>query len=186
MTSAWHLRRARDTIRAGGVIAYPTESVWGLGCEPLDVDALECILDLKGRDPRQGFILIAATRAQLDPYLGELTPAMEQDLRATWPGPVTWILPAADDLPWELTGGRDTIAARVTAHPTARALCATAGMPVVSTSANLSGRPPARTRRRVEAAFGDAIDYIVPGRVGTLARPTQIRDARSGRVLRPA
>lgn len=186
MTSAWHLRRARDVIRAGGVIAYPTESVWGLGCDPLDADALDRILELKGRDPRQGFILIAATRAQLEPYLGELTPAMERSLSTTWPGPVTWILPAADDLPWELTGGRETVAARVTAHPTVRALCEAADMPIVSTSANLSGRSPARARLGVESAFGAAIDYIVPGPLGKLARPTQIRDARTGRVLRPA
>jgi L-threonylcarbamoyladenylate synthase len=186
MTSAWHLRRARDTVRAGGVIAYPTEAVWGLGCDPLDVEALDRILELKGRDPCQGFILIAASREQLAPYLGRIAPEIESRIGPTWPGPVTWILPAAADLPPELTGGRTTIAARVSAHPVVRALCEMAGMPLVSTSANRSGHPPARTLRALRATFADEIDYAVPGTVGALARPTETRDGATGKVLRPA
>jgi len=138
---------------------------------------------LKGRPRQKGLILIAADFEQLRPLVIELDAARMAPVRASWPGPVTWLLPAAPDLPDWLSGGRDTLAVRVTAHPLAAALCRAAGMPLVSSSANLSGRPPARSALQVRRGC-PGVDMIVPGAVGGAERPTEIRDARDGKLLR--
>lgn len=178
------LDSAVRALRAGGVIAYPTEAVFGLGCDPRDAAALERILALKGRPTSLGLILIASEFSQLAPLLAPLPPELEARASATWPGPVTWIWPCAAGLPPALTGGRDTLAVRVTAHPGAAALCHAFGGAIVSTSANRHGEPPARDAAAVLAAFGDALDAVVDGPCGGLARPTEIRDVRTGAVLR--
>jgi L-threonylcarbamoyladenylate synthase len=183
-SAAWPLRRAVATVRGGGVIAYPTESVYGLGCDPLEQGAVERIYELKQRDAAKGLILIASDVAQLLPFMAELPADILAKLKASWPGPVTWVVPAAASLPHWLAGGRNTLAVRVTAHPIASALCRELDMALVSTSANRSGRPPARTALAVRNQLGDGVDEIVPGAVGGLNKPTEIREALTGKVLR--
>jgi L-threonylcarbamoyladenylate synthase len=182
--AAWPLRRAVETVRAGGVIAYPTEAVYGLGCDPLEHTAVQRILDLKGRDASKGLILIASDVAQLLPFMAPLSASVMKTLEASWPGPVTWVVPAIGSLPAWLSGGRETLAVRVTAHPIASALCAALGLALVSTSANRSGRSPARTPLAVRSLFGGGVDEILPGAVGGLSKPTEIREALTGKVLR--
>jgi L-threonylcarbamoyladenylate synthase len=182
--SGWHIRLASRAIAQGGVIAYPTEAVWGLGCAPAASAAVERILHMKKRPARLGLILIGARIEQLQPFMGSLTDDILQRLEASWPGPVTWIVPAAPNVSPLITGGRATIAVRVTAHPVASALCAAADTALISTSANVSGHLPARTALAVRQRFGHDIDCLVPGEVGGLARPTTIRDALTGRMLR--
>ncbi|HSC47049.1 MAG TPA: Sua5/YciO/YrdC/YwlC family protein [Gammaproteobacteria bacterium] len=184
LPAAWPLRRAVETVRAGGVIAYPTEAVYGLGCDPLEYAAVERIFGLKGRAASKGLILIASELAQLLPFIAHLDAAVRTKLEASWPGPVTWVVPAAPALPFWLSGGRSTIAVRVTAHPVARALCDACGMALVSTSANHSGRSPARSSTQLRSLFGDSVDYILPGAVGGLSKPTEIREALTGTILR--
>ena len=181
----WPLKRARDVIWGGGVIAYPTEAVFGLGCDPLNARAVARILAIKQRAAAKGFILIAADIAQLEPFM-QLDAAMCAAVLKTWPGPVTWVVPASKGVPAWMSGGRDTLAVRVTAHPVAQALCAAAGLALVSTSANLSGHSPLRSPTAVRRLLGDKVDYVVPGTVGTLKKPTEIRDARTGKILRAA
>jgi len=183
-TLRWPLRQARDIVWAGGVIAYPTEAVYGLGCDPLAAGAVERILAMKSRDADKGFILIASHIEQLLPFLAPLEPAVHRKLEVSWPGPVTWVVPAADAVPDTLTGGRDTLAVRVTAHPGARALCEATGMALVSTSANLSGHPPACSALQVRGRLGSDVDYVVPGLTGPQRKPTEIREALTGKVLR--
>lgn len=183
MWQDWHLRRAARVVGRGGVIAYPTEAVWGLGCNPWNPAAVARILDLKGRPASKGLIVIAATVAQLSPYVVFPSPEVRAQVVATWPGPVTWILPVTPGVPAWLRGGRGSLAVRVTAHPVAAALCRLAG-PLVSTSANPAGRSPARSVLAVHRYFGARIDYRVPGATGSRSRPTEIRDARTGLVLR--
>jgi L-threonylcarbamoyladenylate synthase len=182
--AAWPLRRAVQTVRSGGVIAYPTESVYGLGCDPLEQVAVERIYELKQRDAAKGLILIASDISQLLPFMADLPADVLAKLKASWPGPVTWVVPATLSLPHWLTGGRSTLAVRVTAHPIASALCQELGMALVSTSANRSGRPPARTALAVRNQLGDGVDEIVSGAVGGLSKPTEIREALTGKVLR--
>ena len=184
MTSRLHLDLACHALAAGGVIAYPTEAVWGLGCEPLNEHACQRLLSLKQRARAKGFILIASEFAQVEPFLATLPRAKLKPALASWPGPVTWLLPAASWVPAHLTGSRETLAVRITAHPVARALCSQYGGPIVSTSANVAGRPPARAALQVQRLFGADLDYLLPGAVGGLKRPTVIRDLASGRMVR--
>lgn len=184
MTARLHLDLACHALAAGGVIAYPTEGVWGLGCEPLNRHACERIVRMKGRGRGKGFILIASEFDQVLPFLAHISKPKLKPVFATWPGPVTWLLPAASWVPAHLTGGRDTLAVRVTAHALARALCAQYGGPVVSTSANASGRPPLRSLLHVQRQFGTRVDYILPGALGGRTKPTQIRDFATRNVVR--
>jgi len=179
----WHIKRAAAILRQGGIIAYPTEGVWGLGCDPGNGAAVLRLLALKHRPWQKGLILIAASYDQVAPFV-TTTPALLQQVRSTWPGPVTWLLPARDATPPWLRGTHATVAVRVTAHPVAAALCRRFGGAMVSTSANIAGRPPARKRLQVQRHFGSALDYIVPGTLGSQSGATQIRDARSGAVVR--
>jgi L-threonylcarbamoyladenylate synthase len=184
MIQRWHLNPALAALRRGGVIAYPTEAVWGLGCEPRNPNAVERLLQLKQRDWRKGLILIGADFSQLEPYV--ILPsrnAMKRAL-ATWPGPATWVFPASNYAPLWITGEHDTIAIRVTAHPIASALCAAYGGAIVSTSANRSGREPARSATQVRLQFKNRIDALVPGALGGLDKPTTIRHVISGMILR--
>lgn len=182
--TAWQLRRAREVVLGGGVLAYPTEAVFGLGCDPWFGPAVARILALKGRSAAKGLILIAAEWAQVAPLLAPMDEAARERVRATWPGPVTWVCPAAPDLPASLTGGRDTLAVRVTAHPLAAALCRACAGPLVSTSANRSGHRPCRSALEVRLRLGRDVDWILSGALGDLGGPTEIRDAASGALLR--
>jgi L-threonylcarbamoyladenylate synthase len=165
------------------VIAYPTEAVFGLGCDPWNGAAVCRILKLKRRSMAKGLIVIAADLAQLEAFVYFPSPAIQERVCSTWPGPVTWVLPARAGVPKWLSGDYTSLAVRVTAHPIASALCAEAGA-LVSTSANPSGCTPARCAQEVRAYFKDALDYIVLGEVGREGRPTEIRDAITGKILR--
>lgn len=178
------LRRAAAVLRAGGVVAYPTEGVWGLGCDPLDVYAFSRILEAKDRPASMGIILLAGDRSQLDPWVEPPDAALEARLAETWPGPVTWILPARPWVPSWITGGRETLAARVSAHPAAAGLSLEAGFPIVSTSANRSGHRPARNAVQVRRWLGDDVDFILGGSTGGLSGPTPIFDGRTGNAIR--
>lgn len=181
--SAWRLRQACRVIASGGVVAYPTEAVYGLGCDPWREEAVERLLALKRRPMAKGLILVAAGFDQLAPFLAPLPPERLRAVLATWPGPVTWVMPAARSAPRWLRGGHETLAVRVSDHPVVAALCRACG-PLVSTSANRSGGRPARSAAEVRRMFGSGI-FVLNGPLGGLPRPTEIRDASTGRLLRP-
>ncbi len=181
----WKIATAARWIRNGGIVAYPTEAVFGLGCDPSDPLAVARLLAIKHRPVSKGLILVAARRAQLDPWLQPLPAGLEQRLQRSWPGPVTWLVPAADDCPAWLTGQHATLAVRVSAHPLVQALCERLGGAVVSTSANVSNQRPARSILDVQLRFAADIDYILGGPLGDLQQPTTIRDLTSGRIVRP-
>ena len=182
--SSFKLKYAADLIRSGGVVAYPTEGVFGLGCDPDCRIAVMQILDLKQRSQRAGLILIAANATQLSDWIMPTTVERER-LSAATQDVITWIVTANPLAPCWITGGRKTIAVRITQHPVAAALCHLAGTPLVSTSANRHGHPPARSALSARCKFGRQIDYVVPGTTGAMGRPSEIRDARTGMVLRP-
>lgn len=178
------LRLAARCIEAGGILAYPTEAVYGLGCDPWNGDAVRRLLAIKRRPERKGLILIAFDFDQLELFVAPLDDERMAIVHATWPGPVTWLLPARDETPRWLAGHHDTLAVRVTAHPFAGALCKAFGGALVSTSANVSDRPPARTALQVRLAFGSDVDLVLAGRCGGRVRPSAIRDARTGASIR--
>lgn len=180
----WQLKQAARHVRAGGIIAYPTEAVFGLGCNPANLTAVLRLLALKRRAPDKGLILIAANFEQLRPYIKPLDAKTKKKVMATWPGPVTWVLPARHSVSSLIRGAHSTVAVRITAHPLAKALCDTVGYALVSTSANIAGGRAARDSLGVRRIFGDTIDFVVPGQVGELDRPTEIRDAETGALVR--
>ncbi len=182
----WQLAQAARHVAAGGIIAYPTEAVYGLGCDPRDGDAVLRLLALKQRPLAKGLILIAARYQDLQPYIAALPARTRSKVFKNWPGPVTWLLPARPEVPCWLRGSHAVLAVRVTAHPLAAALCRVCGGVLVSTSANISKRPPARSALAVRRRFGADIDYVLSGALGGLAKPTPIIDGCTGRVVRTA
>ncbi len=231
MPSPFQLRFATRLLRHGGILAHPTEAVYGLACDPLNPNAVLRLLTLKNRPLEKGLILIAAEWEQLLPFVrlteplspspltlsrkrergtksaarslsgrpsprlfsannrGERkaafrVPAWLAPVLASWPGPHTWLLPAAEWLPAWINGGGDRVAVRVTAHPLAAELCRRFGGPLVSTSANRTGRPPARTPLQVRLRC-PGVDLVLHGATSGLARPTPIRDALTGEKIRP-
>lgn len=185
----WQLRQAVRVIQQGGIIAYPTEAVYGLGCDPFNADAVMRLLSLKRRPVEKGLILIASDISQLTPFMAPLSTDQRQQLEASWPGPITWLVPARPETPTWLRGQHESIAVRVTGHPIAAALCRAAGHALVSTSANPAGRLPATTALQVRRYFSDReenVDHIVTGPLGNQAKPTTIRDLATGRTIRPA
>ena len=175
------LQCAARILKQGGIVAYATEYCFGLGCDPLNRNAVLRLLRLKRRPVNKGLIILAADTGQLAPYVTTLS-ASEL---ATWPGPHTWLLPARPGVPAWITGRHGKIALRVTAHAQAAALCHAAGMAIVSTSANRAGEIPARTDREVARRFGKRVDCILSGTVGNATAPTPIRDALTGELIRP-
>lgn len=180
------LDAAVAALRRGGIVAYPTEAVWGLGCDPFDPAAVARLLAIKQRPVEKGLILVAGALAQLDGLLDwDGLPAERRDaVLASWPGPNTWIAPASARVPRWITGSHAGVAVRVSAHPTVVALCTAFGGPLVSTSANPAGAEPPRDIAALDPGVRAAIDAIASGATGGLSRPTAIRDARSGETLR--
>lgn len=174
----------RAHVRRGGLIAYPTESCYGLGCDPRNPRALKRLIRLKGRSAAKGMLLIADDFKRLKPFVRPLNGSDRARMARSWPGPVTWVVPASAVCPPELTGGRPTIAVRVTAHQGAARLCRSLGMALVSTSANKSGRKPAKTAAECRRIFGTRV-RVVAGRIGRRRRPSTLIDLATGTILRP-
>lgn len=181
MINNWHLQQAVRQVRDGGVIAYPTEAVWGLGCDPSDANAVQQILSLKSRPKHKGLVIVAADIDQLDTWLKPLAPADKAQVEATWPGPVSWVLPCYDDVPEWVRGRHPSLAVRVTDHPLVKALCQQVG-PLISTSANPAGHEPARSALSVRQYFKQQV-HIVPGQLGGRRQPSTIRTL-DGQILR--
>jgi len=180
----WHILHAVEVIRRGGVIAYPTEAVYGLGCDPRNSEAVKRLLQLKQRKPEKGLILIASAFEQIEPFIAPLDAKTKKRIDKTWPGPVTWLLPTRPEVPHWITGGHKKLAVRITAHPQASALCEAHEGPLVSTSANRHQQQAARNAMQVRRIFTDQLDYILPGKVGAQNNPTEIRDAASNKIIR--
>lgn len=181
----FRLRIAATVIANDGIIAYPTEAVWGLGCHPWSETAVRRLLRLKARTASKGLILVAASMDQFDWLLQDLSAAQTNRLRLSWPGAITWLVPHRDRVPAWISGANDTVALRVSPHPRVQALCQAVGGPIVSTSANLSGARAARHLFQVYRQFGGGLDYVLSGALGGNIRPSAIRDLRTDAVLRP-
>ena len=170
-------------LRRGGLIAYPTEYCYGLGCDPRKRDAVQRLLKLKRRPQGKGLILIAGKFAQLAPYLQSLTPDQQNTLRRDGAQAITYLMPAKPGAPCWLRGAHNTLAVRITAHPEAAALCNALNMALVSTSANRSGAKPARTYAQCRRLFGESV-WVLPGKVGTRKKPSTICTWADGKIIR--
>ncbi|MFK8069092.1 MAG: L-threonylcarbamoyladenylate synthase [Gammaproteobacteria bacterium] len=181
--SGWHLKRASQEIENGGVIGYPTETVYGLGCDPWNEKAVFKILTIKKRPVHKGLIVIAADISQLDPLINFPSQQIKAQIVSTWPGPFTWILPTSEHCPKWLSGQHDGLAVRVSSHPLCLALCKLTG-PIVSTSANVANQPPAGSGWEVQMKFNDQLDYILHENLPKKVSPTSIQDAVTGKKIR--
>jgi L-threonylcarbamoyladenylate synthase len=176
--------QAAQCLRDGRIIAYPTEAVYGLGCDPGNETAVRRLLALKNRPIEAGLILIADTFERFQSFIQPVSNEQKERAMAAWPGPVTWLFPRGDDAPGWLAGEHQTIALRISAHPVCRALCAAFNGAIVSTSANPGKADPARTVAQLEQYFSAALGGIVEGKLGGGVRPSEIRDLASGQVFR--
>jgi L-threonylcarbamoyladenylate synthase len=176
-------RRLAAHLKRGGLIAYPTESCYGLGCDPDNRAAVLRLLRLKQRPQRKGLILIAARFKQVARYLQPLTPAQQHRLHEAGARAITCLMPARPSCPRWLRGTHDTLAVRLTAHASARNLCRSANSALVSTSANRSGQRPAKTYADCLRLFGNRV-WVLPGRVGKRKKPSTIRAWADGKIVR--
>ena len=171
------LREAGEVVRGGGVIAFPTETFYGLGVDPLNVPAVQRLYDLKGRSPQTSPILVLIrSRRELRALDSEITPAAERLMQACWPGPLTLVFRAAEAVPSVLTAGTGTIGVRLSAYPDVQRVLEIIGGPLTGTSANRTGQPPATTADEVERAFGADVDLIVNGGPTPGGLPTTVVD----------
>ena len=177
------LRLAVRELRRGGVVAVPTEAVWGLSCDPFNRIAVDTLLKLKQRDWRKGLIVVASELDLLAPFIEAPSAMALKRAKATWPGASTWVFPAAPTAPIWISGEHDSVAVRLTAHPLLRALCQRYGGALVSTSANRAGQAPARSVAELRLRFGPELS-LVPGALGGMSKPTSIREAATGHILR--
>jgi L-threonylcarbamoyladenylate synthase len=175
---------AANCIYKGDVIAYPTESVFGLGCDIHNENAVRNLLAIKNRSIAKGFIVLASSFDQVQDLIQPITPLALSRVMASWPGAVTWVFPCCDNIPHYLRGDHNSLAIRVTAHPVARNLCKAFGGPIVSTSANFDGEMPATDAGMVKLLFADKIACLLNGALGGLAKPTPIYNAVTGDVIR--
>ncbi len=181
--ATWRRNLITACLVDDGVIAYPTEGVWGLGCLPASAQAVARILRLKRRGWEQGLLLVAADSSQFDDYLVGLDDNMRSELEDHWPGAVTYLVPDNGVAPRWVIGNNPTVGLRVSAHPIVRALCESVG-PLVSTSANVTGHAAALTSLHVRQYFGRGIDHLVPGQLGNSSGPSVIRHLVTGAQIR--
>lgn len=180
-------RGLRHFLKSGGVIAYPTESIFGLGCDPSNRRAVQRILRLKGRPQRKGLILVADRFSKLKNYVNPLTTLQTEQLQRSWDNqarPHTWLVPSARHCPKWLTGRHSTLAVRVSAHALTAGLSKHSGMALVSTSANRSGCQPAKTTRQCYRLFGKQV-RVIHGLTGRARKPSTIQDLQTGKIIRP-
>tara|TARA_B100000676_G_C17966507_1_gene780692 strand:- start:536 stop:1081 length:546 start_codon:yes stop_codon:yes gene_type:complete len=178
----FQLDLVKKITRNGGIIAYPTEAVYGLGCDPLNPEAVNRLLRIKQRSMRKGLIIIASKIEQILPYVA-LKDKWIKHIEKSWPGSQTWLIPVAENVPIWINGGKSLIACRVTAHPVANSICEHLGSAIISTSANKSKQRPAKTALQVRMRCPE-VDFIVSGELGDLKKPTPIYDITTGIKIR--
>jgi len=176
------IRYAARVVRAGGIIGCPAETVYGLGADPYDVDAVRRVFDVKGREPRKGFVLVVLDERMLMHTVTEVSPAARRLMDAFWPGPLTLVFRASAELPRVLLGGGETVAVRRTSDPVTRALLGALKRPLISTSANRAGEPPCRSGEEVARVFGKRLDLILDDGIVRDRMPSSILDVSSEEV----
>ena len=173
-------------LQQGGLVVYPTEGVWGIGCDPRNEKAVMSLLEAKQRPVEKGLILIAADYSQVLPYIDEnkIPEQQKQAIFDSWPGAYTWLMPVAEDTPKWITGGSESVAVRVTAHPTVIRMCEEFQGAIISTSANITGTPTEHELENVKTVFGDLVNAYVDEALGGNTQAATITNALTGEVIR--
>ena len=199
--SSGNLDQACECIQQGNLLAYPTEAVWGLGCDPFNEHAVTQILAIKQRPIEKGMIVIAPNLASITEFFAPLPEHCQPPILTSWRNnssqnqATTWLFPIPQHLPVSIpdwvTGGRATLAIRLIQQPNIAKLCEQLISPanpygfLISTSCNPTGQPPAITQAQAQAYFGDFpnVDYFAADTLG-YTQPSQIRDAITGELVR--
>ncbi|MCP4334305.1 MAG: L-threonylcarbamoyladenylate synthase [Gammaproteobacteria bacterium] len=181
--SPWALNRLVHTIAAGAVIGYPTDTIWGLGCDPLDFASVARILKIKNRRPDRGLILLSSKLEYCSPYI-DINAEQRESLHSSCARPTTWLVKASEACPWWIRGVYPTVAIRICDHPLLKAICDGLKTPLVSTSANRAGRPTVRNALQLRRQFDGELDCIVTGFSTGSGRPSEIKSLAHGTTLR--
>ncbi len=176
------IARAAEQVRAGGIIVYPTETVYGLGADPFNADALSRIFSIKGRDAAKALIVLIRGQDDLNTLAVEVPQKAQRLTEAFWPGPLTLVFRARPGLPEQLLGAGSTIALRASDASAAQTLLDHLCGPITSTSANRSGDPPVRSAAEAAETLGDRIDLILDGGPAPDARPSTVVDVSTGQA----
>jgi L-threonylcarbamoyladenylate synthase len=182
------LEQAAGVLRRGGVVAAPTDTVYGLLADPANEAAVQSIYQIKGREPRRPLILLVSNIQMAKRLFSEISPLAQKAMQHFWPGGLTIILPAPPAIPKALLGGGNTIGLRWPNHAVVMGLIEKAGFPLASTSANLSGQPPAREASVVLQSLEGEIDLLIDAGPAPLGGPSSVLDFSAGespRLLRP-
>src|SRR3990167_2483873 len=166
ITSLQELSHLKNTLNNHGVIGYPTETVFGIGCDPFDDIALQKVLTIKGRDFNKGLLVLITEKATVSKYAKEIPPYALELMEKYWPGGVTFLFNARDELSPLLVGDKRLIGLRISPHPIASFLSSMLPFGIVSTSANKSGEVTLTSAKEVRSVFGSAIDVVVDGSCG--------------------
>ena len=181
----WQAQYAAYVLRAGGVIAHPTEAVWGLACDPNNQQAVSTILSLKKRPIEKGLILVSGQRIHFEAFLAGFPEALQSRFFSATERPTTWLVPDPQNrVPRYIKGRFNSVALRLSDHPIIGALSASLNSPLVSTAANPAGKTPALSLIQARGYFMGRIDYLLPGKLGGYTAPSEIRDLISGQVVR--
>ncbi len=172
-------------IVQGGVVAYPTETVWGLGCDPYSEQAVHQILELKSRPVEKGLILISGSAEHFDSLLSPLDSELRERFLQPTDVPTTWLVPdIRDQIPRWVKGQHNSVALRVSQHSVVQGICSRLGHAIVSTSANPAGLVPAKTLLDLRRYFNARLDAVIPGSLGGFNKPSMIKDLESGQIIR--
>ena len=183
--SKWRTQYAAHVLRRQGVIAHPTEAVWGLACDRFSEQAVQRLLDLKGRPKEKGLILISSEREHFSSLLAPLSSELQQRFTVPQSRPTTWIVPDLErQIPSWIRGQHQGVAIRVSQHPIVRLLTDAFHGPIISTSANPAGKAPAMSLMDIRNYFAGRLDYVVDGKLGGADRPSRIIDLQTGKILR--
>ena len=170
-------------LKSGGIIAYPTEAVYGIGCDPYNKDSVKKITQIKKRESSKSYILVASELSQLSNLIN--INSLSEEVLSSWPGHNTWLIkPKKNIPPWLMDNENGLIAIRVSSHPEIVELCQFFGNPIISTSANISGNKVLKNHHDVERALGSYLDYLVLGNVGEYSEPSIIKDMKTGKAIR--
>jgi len=174
---------AVEYLKNGKIIAYPTETVFGIGCDPYKKDSVNRIFEIKKRPLVKKFILIASSYEQLTDVVN--MEKITDEVLKSWPGPNTWLVPPNKKLPeWLINKDNGLIAVRVSKNSAVKEMCEKFGKPIISTSANLYDSEALRNYEEVEKVFSETIDYLVIGETSKQKKPSTIKNMLTGEVIR--
>ncbi len=183
--SPWAINRLGKAILQGAIFAYPTDTIWGLGCHPLLTHSVTRILEIKQRPVEKGLILLGSSLDLFEPYIGDdITCEQVALLSKTTGHPVTWLVPASDHCPAWIRGHFPSVAIRITNHPLVGKICAQIRSPIVSTSANRVGSTTVRNVWQAHQQFIEQVDFIVSGFGPGTNCASEIKSLESGHTVR--